>query len=52
MAVLHYKPWLLCLLAAVANYFRVRDLGQRAPQKFGGSDIPLPLFYGASYGYL
>jgi len=52
MAILHYKPLILIIVTAVANYFRVNALGKPGSKKFAGMAINKPLFFLASYGYL
>ena len=48
IAVFNYKPLVLFVLMAVANYFRIKKRAESGT----GDPINLPLFYIASYGYL
>ncbi len=52
MAVFQYKPFILGMLILVANFYRVREKVQNAPEKWDGLKINQPLFYCASYIYI
>ncbi len=52
MAIFNYKPLVLFIVMAVANYFRVKALGKPGSKKFEGVVINKSLFFIASYGYL
>ncbi len=51
MAIFGYKPLVWVVLVAVANYFRVRELGQPG-KKLAGLAVNRPLFYMGSYLYI
>ena len=51
MAVFNYKPFILFVIMAVANHFRIKSFGQPG-KKLAGLKINQPLFYFASYAYL
>ena len=52
MAILNYKPLILCILVSVLNFHRVKNLPTARPDKFKGIKIDKLLFYLASYGYI
>lgn len=50
MSIFSYKPLVLFLLMAIANYFRVQKNAAKFQSK--GVTISFPLFYSASYLYI
>ena len=52
MAVLNYQFFILFIIVAIANHFRIQSLGKEGNKSFEGININKPLFYIASYSYL